>query len=192
MSDNPYHDHLDVCAQCRDHPFNLCAEGKRILEAFVGAGVTLPGSMGHPAVAPENIRADRLVPCSECGAAVGEQCVSSIPDTSHFARRVRRVQTKGILKSERPEQGPWLELAEESEASVARAEHYPEMPPMLDGETAAQYTDRLTGADRTDRRPYDHPRNRQCSIGYHGECTDPSGERCKCPCHRAGMLEAKS
>lgn len=25
--------------------------------------------------------------------------------------------------------------------------------------------------------------NRQCSIGWHGECSDPEGERCKCACH---------
>lgn len=64
-----------------------------------------------------------------------------------------------------------------------RHKYYPRMPPMLTGETIDQYTDRLTGADGTNRRPYDHPRNRQCSIGYHNECSDPAGERCKCPCH---------
>lgn len=68
--------------------------------------------------------------------------------------------------------------------TVERARWYPEMPPMLPGEASEQYTDRLTGADGTGRRPYDHPRNRQCSIGYHGECSDPNGYRCKCPCHR--------
>ena len=57
------------------------------------------------------------------------------------------------------------------------------MPPALPGEDAGQYTDRLTGADGTGRRPYDHKRNRQCSIGYHGECSDPQGETCECPCH---------
>lgn len=25
--------------------------------------------------------------------------------------------------------------------------------------------------------------NRQCSIGYHEECSDPDGETCRCPCH---------
>ena len=70
-------------------------------------------------------------------------------------------------------------------AAVERGRWYPEMPPALPGETDDQYTDRLTGADGTDRRPYDHPRNRQCSIGYHDECSDPDGERCKCPCHTA-------
>ncbi|HTY35375.1 hypothetical protein [Mycobacterium sp.] len=54
---------------------------------------------------------------------------------------------------------------------------------MLPGETPDAYTDRLTGADRTNRRPYDHRRNRQCSIGYHDECSDPVGETCECPCH---------
>jgi hypothetical protein len=63
------------------------------------------------------------------------------------------------------------------------------MPPALPGESDDAYTDRLTGADRTGRVPYDHRRNRQCSIGYHGECserriTDPSITRnCECPCH---------
>jgi len=66
---------------------------------------------------------------------------------------------------------------------IERGRWYPEMPPALPGETADQYTDRLIGADGTDRRPYDHPRNRQCSIGWHDECSDPDGERCKCPCH---------
>lgn len=61
--------------------------------------------------------------------------------------------------------------------------YYPDMPPMLDGENGGTYTDRLTGADKAGRRPYDHARNRQCSIGYHDECSDPVGEFCKCPCH---------
>lgn len=62
--------------------------------------------------------------------------------------------------------------------------YIPPLPPMLDGETAAQYTDRLTGADGTGRVPYKERRFRQCSIGYHGECTDPEGKECKCPCHQ--------
>ena len=69
--------------------------------------------------------------------------------------------------------------------TVVKGRWYPEMPPMLDGETSAQYTDRLTGADKTDRRPYDHRRYRQCSIGWHDECsangTDDTG--CECPHH---------
>ena len=67
--------------------------------------------------------------------------------------------------------------------TIARGKWYPEMPPVLDGEDAGQYTDRLTGADRTNRVPYHHKRNRQCSIGYHSECSDPAGESCECPCH---------
>ena len=67
--------------------------------------------------------------------------------------------------------------------AITLGRYYPDKPPALPGETPDQYTDRLTGADRTNRRPYDHPRNRQCSIGYHDECSDPDGERCKCPCH---------
>lgn len=66
----------------------------------------------------------------------------------------------------------------------AKGRWYPEMPPYLsDDETDAQYTDRLTGADGTDRVPYDHRRRRQCAIGFHDECSDPAGEECECPCH---------
>lgn len=66
---------------------------------------------------------------------------------------------------------------------ISRGRHYPEMAPLLPGETIEQYTDRLTGADGTGRVPYDHRRRRQCSIGYHDECSDPQGKDCKCPCH---------
>jgi len=60
----------------------------------------------------------------------------------------------------------------------------PPMPPMQDGEGPDSYTDRLTGADGKNQRPYAEHRNRQCSIGWHGECSDPEGELCKCPCHQ--------
>ena len=60
----------------------------------------------------------------------------------------------------------------------------PEMPPLLDGETLEQYTDRLTGADKTGRSPYNGPglqrRGRSCCIGWHGECVT---DDCECPCH---------
>lgn len=71
--------------------------------------------------------------------------------------------------------------------AVVRAKWYPDMPPKLDGETDYQYTDRLTGADKTDRVPYDHSRRRQCSIGWHGECSDFDGADCKCPHHTEGL-----
>lgn len=61
--------------------------------------------------------------------------------------------------------------------------HYPDMPPKFMNETAANYTDRLTGADGTGRQPYNHNRFRQCSIGWHDECSDPNGNECECPCH---------
>ena len=69
--------------------------------------------------------------------------------------------------------------------TVVRGRYYPDMPPALDGETPEQYTDRLTGADGTDRRPYDHFRRRQCSIGYHDECSDNREQSgaCECPHH---------
>lgn len=69
--------------------------------------------------------------------------------------------------------------------TIEKGRWYPEMPPALDGETPEQCTDRLTGADRTHRQPYDHNRNRQCSIGYHDECSDNGvvDGNCKCPHH---------
>jgi hypothetical protein len=68
---------------------------------------------------------------------------------------------------------------------VTKSTWYPDMPLPLPYETTTQYTDRLTGADKTDRVPYDHRRNRQCSIGWHHECSDPRGASCECPCHTA-------
>lgn len=81
--------------------------------------------------------------------------------------------------------------------TIERGRWFPQQPPQLDGESDDAYTDRLTGADGTGRIPYDHARNRQCSIGYHGECSererDPRTEgHCQCPCHTAaGALELR-
>ena len=68
----------------------------------------------------------------------------------------------------------------------------PPMPPLLEGETAEEYTDRLTGADGTGRRPYAERRLRQCSIGYHDNCSDPDGIDCKCPCHQFERLRREA
>lgn len=57
----------------------------------------------------------------------------------------------------------------------------PEAPEHIVGDD--QYTDYCTGADGTRKQPYQRQRNRQCSIGWHGECSDPAGEECGCPCH---------
>lgn len=64
-----------------------------------------------------------------------------------------------------------------------RAAHYPQMPPRLPDETDVDYTGRLIGAS-DHGSPYDHCRNRQCSIGWHSECSDLAGESCECPHHR--------
>lgn len=77
-------------------------------------------------------------------------------------------------------------LGDEHKCRSCRVEDLCPQPPMLSGETTGQYTDRLTGADGTGRRPY-KDRNRQCSIGFHEECSDPEGEECKCPCHTIPM-----
>ncbi len=49
-----------------------------------------------------------------------------------------------------------------------------------------KYTDWCTGADGTGKQPYQRQRNRQCSIGYHEECSHASGGPCGCPCHVFG------
>lgn len=72
---------------------------------------------------------------------------------------------------------------------VAKGRYYPDMPPMLPGENIYAYTDRLTGADRTDRQPYDHRRFRNCCLGWHGDCTDAWGAECECPCHPEWVAE---
>jgi hypothetical protein len=67
--------------------------------------------------------------------------------------------------------------------ATERGRWYPCPPPALDGEDADAYTNRITGADRTGREPYDHMRYRECSMGYHTTCSDPAGTSCGCPCH---------
>lgn len=60
----------------------------------------------------------------------------------------------------------------------------PEVPieeapaPDTNGESDAEYTDRLV------REGAALGKNRQCSIGFHDECSNPAGDKCKCECHR--------
>lgn len=72
--------------------------------------------------------------------------------------------------------------------TVQQDRWYPAPPPELDGEDDSTYTNRLLGVYGDDQRPYNHRRNRQCSIGYHTECSDWSGAECKCPCHEELMV----
>jgi hypothetical protein len=78
---------------------------------------------------------------------------------------------------------------------VVRGRWYPNQPPALPGEDDDAYTNRLTGCLGPELRPYDHRRNRQCSIGWHEECSDRVGLSCECPCHpervnAAALVEA--
>lgn len=50
---------------------------------------------------------------------------------------------------------------------------YPERP----GEDAGKWTGRVLSHAK------DYGTNRQCSIGWHDECSDPIGESCQCLCH---------
>lgn len=62
-------------------------------------------------------------------------------------------------------------------ARVEMAELYPRRP----GEEAGAWTNRVLSHSR------DHEVNRQCSIGWHEECSDPRGESCRCLCHDKGV-----
>lgn len=68
----------------------------------------------------------------------------------------------------------------------------PPVPPRLDCETLEQYTDWLTGARKTGRRPYKEHRFRNCSLGYHEDCSDPEGKECQCPCHQFERLRGEA
>lgn len=49
--------------------------------------------------------------------------------------------------------------------------------PPRDGESDTEWTNRVLSHSR------EHEVNRQCSIGWHDECSDPSGDSCQCICH---------
>lgn len=86
--------------------------------------------------------------------------------------------------------------------TITLGTYYPEMPPREDGEGNADYTNRVLGCgDST--APYNHNRNRQCSIGYHAECSQRTSRpnlgglttlgatgQCECPHHTDPRLEA--
>lgn len=69
---------------------------------------------------------------------------------------------------------------------TAKGKHYPEMPPMLEGETDFEYANRLLSKDGY---PYDHRRFRNCALGWHADCSD-SGCECKCPCHDETLTDS--
>ena len=50
MTQENFHPHLDVCLQCREHPFNLCAIGHYILTGEVKPP---PRPLVHPDLIPQ-------------------------------------------------------------------------------------------------------------------------------------------
>ena len=77
--------------------------------------------------------------------------------------------------------------------TVTKSRWYPSPAPCLEGEDDDTYTNRLIGALGEDVRPYDHARNRQCSIGWHTECSERHllvQANCECPCHRDVLTAA--
>lgn len=69
-----------------------------------------------------------------------------------------------------------------------RGTWYPTPPPSLPGETDDTYTNRLLDPNRA---PYNHSRKRQCSLGYHTECSDQAGATCQCPHHADTVPDAE-
>ena len=51
-------------------------------------------------------------------------------------------------------------------------------PKAQPGETIGDYTDYLVKVGRKAGK------YRQCSIGWHEECSDPYGQDCQCHCHK--------
>lgn len=121
-----------------------------------------------------------------CGATTdhwrGEKWVCSIPVDSDGQHSHTHEDGRWGVGAEWPNDNPVP--APPAPPPVPKGRWYPKMPPTLDGEDAARYTNRLTGVYGADQVPYDHQRNRQCSIGWHNQCSDPNGYDCECPCHR--------
>lgn len=103
--------------------------------------------------------------------------------------RIEWQQIIAKLEAERDALKAHLAKVEAGAAKMREAlEAYdPPMPPRLEDESDEAYTNRLLGAYGM-QTPYKERRFRQCSIGYHDECSDPEGERCQCPCHQFGRL----
>jgi hypothetical protein len=87
---------------------------------------------------------------------------------------------------------PYLHILAQMPTHNANEVHiglwYPEMPPrlrLLNGllETQEQYTDRVGNPFANPDYPYDHRRGRQCSLGWHAECSDTFHAWCQCPHH---------
>lgn len=57
----------------------------------------------------------------------------------------------------------------------------PSLYPPFKDETDSAWTARLLGLAR------EYGTNRQCSINWHEECSDPQGESCQCYCHEEGV-----
>lgn len=64
---------------------------------------------------------------------------------------------------------------------MSRRVNLTEKHPPHDDEESGAYTDRLLTLAR------EHGTFRQCSIGYHDECSDQYGESCRCTCHALGI-----
>ena len=57
----------------------------------------------------------------------------------------------------------------------------PSLYPPFHGETDIAWTNRLLALSP------EYQTNRQCSLNYHEECSDPNGESCQCYCHEEGV-----
>lgn len=67
---NEFHNHLDSCQQCREHPFNLCPEGARILKETWGKCISELAPQLAPFVgSKENEKVEHYY-CVGCGKIV--------------------------------------------------------------------------------------------------------------------------
>lgn len=68
-SEEPFHKHLDECAQCREHPFRLCARGTVLIKAVLRSRSVKRGKHEHIGELTID-RAQGIEYCEECDPAL--------------------------------------------------------------------------------------------------------------------------
>lgn len=86
-----FHAHLDICKQCREHPFNLCAEGSRVLfEAATG----LPSNTSPTGRVPRDSPFQDLPLNTELGRQIRE-AFGGPPGSAFVATNYSAVEMRG-------------------------------------------------------------------------------------------------
>lgn len=81
----PFHAHLDACAQCREHPFDLCREGAAILTGTF-APEPVAGSVAPSLAAPELLDLVRAVVREAAQAAIEKVADQAAAEHGRAAR----------------------------------------------------------------------------------------------------------